>query len=260
MALSSPLLTATALVKQYQPNQVSSVPALHSVSLAVEPGEFVTIMGPSGSGKTTLLNCLSGLDAPTSGTVILDRQTLTGMPEKVSAAIRLHKVGFVFQHPTFLPTLSILDNIVLPGILTGTPRAEVVARARDLMGSTEIADLADRNITQVSGGQLQRAAIFRALINTPAILFGDEPTGALHQTAAGEVLALLADVGRDGTTIVLVTRDVRVAARSHRVLVMIDGEVVSEQHLGQLPNGETDPARLTEREETLSRWLLGAGV
>jgi putative ABC transport system ATP-binding protein len=244
------------LVKNYRAEQATPAPALRGVSLAVQAGDYIAIMGPSGCGKSTLLNCLSGLDSPTSGTVVFDGQELTGLPESKLAAMRLHRIGFVFQHPTFLPTLSVLDNIVLPGFLAGAPRAEVAARARGLAEATGIADLADRNISQVSGGQLQRAAICRALVNTPKIVFGDEPTGALNRTAAGEVLDLLSDTNRDGATIVLVTHDVRVAAHSSRVLAMVDGMIVSEQEFGPLGG----PANLAEREEQLSLRLLEVGA
>ncbi|MDR1449481.1 MAG: ABC transporter ATP-binding protein [Propionibacteriaceae bacterium] len=252
----TPLLTATELAKDYQARAAMPVPALRNVSLAVQPGDCVTIMGPSGCGKTTLLNCLSGLDSPSSGTVVFDGQELTGLPEKTLAAIRLRRIGFVFQHPAFLPALSLLDNIVLPGFLAGSARAEVVARARRLAAATGIADLVDRNISQVSGGQLQRAAICRALVNNPVIVFGDEPTGALNRTAAAEVLGLLSDANRDGATIMLVTHDVRVAARSRRVLAMADGAIIAEHRFEPL----SDSAGLGAREKQLSSWLPGVGL
>ncbi|PRI11710.1 ABC transporter ATP-binding protein [Leucobacter massiliensis] len=257
---SGPLLTARALRKHYRSGSSAASPALDDVSLAIERGEFVTIMGPSGCGKTTLLNCLSGLDAPDSGTVVLDGSALTALTERERSEIRLRRIGFVFQHPTFLPSLSLLDNIVLPGVLAAMPRRDALARAHRLASVTGIDELADRSVSQLSGGQLQRAAICRALINDPVILFGDEPTGALNQAAAAEVLALLSETHRAGATLVLVTHDVRVAARSERVLVMRDGSVVSEQRLGALPEGALGPSEMNEREERLSGWLLGAGV
>ena len=160
------VLSATDLVKEYPVGQTSA-PVLRGIDRSIQAGDYIAIMGPSGSGKTTLLNCLSSLDAPTSGRVVLDGQELTAVSESERAAIRLRRIGFVFQHPTFLANLNLLDNIVLPGYLAGHPRADVAKRALELVEAMGVADLCERTITQASGGQLQRVAICRALINAP---------------------------------------------------------------------------------------------
>jgi len=250
------LLTTHNLTKDYSFGQVETVHVLKGIDLTINKGDYVAVMGPSGSGKTTLLNCLSGLDTPTTGTVTLAGCDLSTFSESRRTAMRLHQIGFVFQQPTFLATLNLLDNIILPGYLSGSPRPIAAARGRDLMVTMGISDLADRNTAQVSGGQLQRAAICRALINDPTVIFGDEPTGALNQTAARDVLHILDHINADGTTLILVTHDPRVAAHTRRVLVLTDGSFIAEQDLGPCFN-LTD---LPRREERLARWLLDIGV
>jgi len=249
------VLSATDLVKEYPVGQTSA-PVLRGIDRSIQAGDYIAIMGPSGSGKTTLLNCLSSLDAPTSGRVVLDGQELTAVSESERAAIRLRRIGFVFQHPTFLANLNLLDNIVLPGYLAGHPRADVAKRALELVEAMGVADLCERTITQASGGQLQRVAICRALINAPVVVFGDEPTGALNQATAREVLDILDRINKAGSTLVLVTHDPRVAAHATRVLVMSDGQFIAEQGLGPW----SDASQLPRREEALSRWLLDIGI
>jgi len=214
-------------------------------------------MGPSGSGKSTLLYNICGMDRMTSGEVTFNGRELAGLSEPELATLRLTEMGFIFQQIHLLRNLSIFDNIVLSGYLAnGRDRSEVNATARELMQRTGIEELADNAITQASGGQLQRVGICRALINNPEIIFGDEPTGALNSRASAEIMDLLEEVNRAGTTVMLVTHDVRVAARTHRVLLMKDGNVVSEKALGAM----SDPGAITAREEELSAWLLEMGV
>jgi len=209
------ILQATAVTKDYSGRTGVGNRVLRGVDLAVEAGQFVAVMGPSGSGKTTLLNILSGMDRPTSGSVSVSGHDISAMTEKDLAALRLRRLGFVFQSPHLMRTLSLLDNVVLPGFLAGDePRAEIVARGRALMDDMGIADLAKSDVTQVSGGQLQRAGICRALINEPEILIGDEPTGALNSAAAAQILDILDRVRSRGTTVVLVTHDPAVAVRA----------------------------------------------
>ena len=197
------ILQATAVTKDYSGRTGVGNRVLRGVDLAVEAGQFVAVMGPSGSGKTTLLNILSGMDRPTSGSVSVSGHDISAMTEKDLAALRLRRLGFVFQSPHLMRTLSLLDNVVLPGFLAGDePRAEIVARGRALMDDMGIADLAKSDVTQVSGGQLQRAGICRALINEPEILIGDEPTGALNSAAAAQILDILDRVRSRGTTVV----------------------------------------------------------
>ena len=186
-------------------------------------------MGPSGSGKSTLLHCLSGMDRPDAGSVLLGGTDITSLNEKELAALRLTRFGFVFQQAHLMTTLCLLDNIVLPGFLAGLrPRSEVTSRGEELMERMGIADLAASGVTEVSGGQLQRAGICRALINDPGIVFADEPTGALNSATALQILDLLGEIHASGTTLVMVTHDTQVAARADRVLVLVDGRIMED--------------------------------
>ena len=226
---------------------------LDGVSVEVNAGEFVAVMGPSGSGKSTLLFALSGMDAVDSGSVRFDGVDLARLDDNALADMRRTKMGFVFQQPTLLKNLNILDNIILPAVRNGkSSRAQVTAKANKLMEKTGIAGLAMRDITQASGGQLQRVGICRALMSDPQIIFGDEPTGALNSTAANEIMALLADIHRSGVTILLVTHDVRVAAKTERVLFILDGKIAGEHRPGVYEEATDD---LKAREENLTAWL-----
>lgn len=205
---------------------------LNGVSVEIFQGEFVSVMGPSGSGKSTLMFALSGMDSVDGGTVFFAGKDLSALREKELADIRRTRMGFVFQQPTLLKNLNILDNIILPS-MRGNRRnaAKLTEKARALMKKTGIAELEKRNITQVSGGQLQRAGICRALMGNPAIIFGDEPTGALNSTSAQEIMSILAGINEDGTAVMLVTHDAKVAAQTERILFMRDGAIVSEMRL-----------------------------
>ena len=237
---------------------------LHGIDLRVDHGDFVAIMGPSGSGKSTLLYCLSGMDTIDDGNVALrhpepvdgepDEVELTKLSQRELAALRLSTMGFIFQQVHLLRNLTILDNVVLPGV-TATPhdRNAVVTRARELLSRVGIAELADRDITQVSGGQLQRAAIARALINSPELVFGDEPTGALNAATASEIMDLLAEVNAEGRTVVLVTHDPVVAARCRRVVVLRDGLVDGDL---RRTGNETDQ----QWADNLAGWLIAHGT
>ncbi len=233
--------------------------ALRGIDIDIDRGDFVAIMGPSGSGKSTLLYCLSGMDPVTDGTVTLhdgdaDSVEVTALRQRDLAELRLTRMGFVFQQVHLLRNLTILDNVVLPGF-TASPdeREAVVARARELLELVGIGELADREITQASGGQLQRAAIARALINSPDLVFGDEPTGALNASMAAEIMDLLVQVNREGRTVVLVTHDVNVAARANRVVVLRDGEIDGDL---RRDDSQTDD----QWAESLAGWLTSHGT
>ena len=244
---SQPVLRAQHLSKSYHS------PVLRDLDVGIEPGQFVAIMGPSGSGKSTLLHCLSGMDRPSAGSVLLGDTEITTMSEKELAALRLTRFGFVFQQAHLMTTLCLLDNIVLPGFLAGLrPRPEVTARGEELMKRMGIAELAASSVTEVSGGQLQRAGICRALINDPGIVFADEPTGALNSATALQILDLLGQVHASGTTLVMVTHDAQVAVRADRVLVLVDGRIVEDLSLGRYEEAEA-PSRLTTVTEALQR-------
>ena len=245
-----PALRARGLSKSYRS------PVLDNLDLDIEQGQFVAIMGPSGSGKSTLLHCLSGMDRPTDGSVLLGDTEMTTLSEKELAALRLTRFGFVFQQAHLMATLCLLDNIVLPGFLAGLrPRSEVTARGEELMERMGIAELAASGVTEVSGGQLQRAGICRALINDPGIVFADEPTGALNSATALQILDLLGQVHASGTTLVMVTHDARVAARADRVLVLVDGSIAEDLALG-----EYEEARAAQRLSTVSEALQRRSV
>ncbi len=222
------------------------VRVLDGVDIEIAKGEFVAVMGPSGSGKSTLLFALSGMDSITSGSVRFGDTELSTLCENERADVRRTRMGFVFQQPTMLKNLNLLDNIILPSAQGGKQdRARLVQKAKALMKKTGIAGLENREITEVSGGQLQRAGICRALMNAPELLFADEPTGALNSKSAEAIMGLLTDIHQEGTAILLVTHDAKVAACADRVLFTKDGQIVSELAL-QKGGGESGEAR-TER-------------
>jgi len=251
------LLESQQLCKSFVLGNDNEYTVLSDIDLTIESGEFVSVMGPSGSGKSTLLYNISGMDRAKSGRVLFNGQDITVLSEEELSKVRLTGMGFVFQHIHLLKNLSIFDNVVLSAYLAREDSRDVIdQRAEALMEQVGIAHLADNDITQASGGQLQRVGICRALINNPDILFGDEPTGALNSKAASEIMDLLAEINKSGTTIMLVTHDVRVAAMTERVLFMLDGQIVSEKYLGRPSQNGADRK---EREESLSGWLTELG-
>jgi putative ABC transport system ATP-binding protein len=198
--------------------------ALNDVSVSIAANEFVSVMGPSGSGKSTLLFALSGMDTLDKGRVCINGASLYDMNEDEAADYRRKKMGFVFQHPTMLPSLDILDNIIFPSYEEcRKDRSKLTQKARDLMKLAGIEEIENRKITEVSGGQLQRASICRAVLHNPDILFGDEPTGALNSKTSEEILDLFELLNENGMTILLVTHDAKVSARAERVIFMKDG-------------------------------------
>lgn len=217
------------------------IKALNEVNVEIAKGEFVAVMGPSGSGKSTLLFALSGMDDITGGSVKFDDMELSKLRENTLADIRKRKMGFVFQQPTMLKNLNILDNIILPAEYKGKKDSrKLTQKAKELMKKTGISGLESRDTTEVSGGQLQRAGICRALMNEPEILFADEPTGALNSRAAEEIMELLVDINKEGTAILLVTHDSKVAARADRILFTKDGNIVSELSLQKFSDKDID--------------------
>lgn len=205
---------------------------LKGIDINIQVGEFVTIMGKSGSGKSTLLNILSTLDTPSEGEVYFEDVKIDNLSDDDSSKLRRESFGFVFQLPKMVKNLSILDNILLPSLQYKNDRKSATQSATNLMQKIGIENIADKKISQVSGGQLQRAGICRALINNPKILFADEPTGALDSGTTKDVLNLFSTFHKEGKTIVMVTHDINVAATSQRVLFMKDGLLIHDISLG----------------------------
>jgi putative ABC transport system ATP-binding protein len=203
---------------------------LRQVNLSIAPREFVAIMGPSGSGKTTLLGLLAGLDRPTRGTVVLDGVDLGSLSEDARARLRAEKIGFVFQTFQLMPTLTALENVLVPIELRGGGDGRASeARARELLGRVGLGDRTDHYPTQLSGGEQQRVGLARAFAADPKILFADEPTGSLDADTGRAVIDLLVQLNRDaGTTLVLVTHDAALAARATRVIRIAGGAIVSD--------------------------------
>jgi putative ABC transport system ATP-binding protein len=221
---------------------------LHNISFEIKKGDFAAIMGPSGSGKSTLLYSISGMDSISGGSVLFERTDISHMQEDELSLFRLNKMGFVFQNAQMLKNLSIFDNITLPGLVAKKESADKIRkRAMELMKKMEIGEIENRDIREVSGGQLQRASICRAMINKPEILFLDEPTGALNSAATDQVLSILEYLNNDGMTIMTVTHDPRVAARAKKVLYIRDGQIA----------GCKEFAEHEIRERELDKWLRG---
>lgn len=230
---------------------------LKNVSFAVEDGEMVAIMGPSGSGKSTLLYAVSGMDSATSGNVLFEGRDLTRLNNKNLATLRLDEMGFIFQQMYMMKNLTILDNIVLPAMeskKTEESKKDKIERGEELMRKLGIIEVADNDINEVSGGQLQRACICRSMINKPKVLFADEPTGALNRTASNEVMEELVKLNQEGTTIMMVTHDVKVAAKCSRVLYIVDGNIK-----GEYISPEESDVQEKDRERRLNNWLMELG-
>ncbi|MDR2889981.1 MAG: ABC transporter ATP-binding protein [Lachnospiraceae bacterium] len=214
----------------------NKVQALERVSFTVEKGEYVAIMGESGAGKTTLLNILATLDKPTAGQVNINGTNVSAIKEKEICAYRRDHFGFVFQDFNLLDTLSLRDNIYLPMVLAGGQLSLMEERIRPLAQKLSIGDLLEKYPYEVSGGQKQRAAIARALITQPQIIFADEPTGALDSKAADRLLRLFGEINREGQTILMVTHSIRAASHADRVLFIKDGGVFNQVYRGNLNN------------------------
>ena len=228
---------------------------LKDINFTINDGEMVAVMGPSGSGKSTLLYQVSGMDHSDSGEVWMDGTEICTLSEDNRAKIRLSQMGFVFQQMNMLKNLTLLDNIMLPASRLNkgkSSRQEIEQRARMLLGKMGIEELAERKITEVSGGQLQRACICRSMMNQPKILFADEPTGALNQSAAQGVMEEFTRLNKENTTIFMVTHDSKIAARCGRILYLLDGSIKGELSLEKILEEK-------DREERVKQWLAEMG-
>jgi len=223
------IIRALDVVKTYDTGY-SEVPALRGVSLAVERGEMVAIMGPSGCGKTTLLNCLSGLDDVNSGQVFVAGTDIATLGDNAKTEYRARNMGFIFQVYDLLPVLSTVENAELPLLVSGVSARRAREQAMAALELVHLADWARHRPAELSGGQRQRVAVARALANQPAIIWADEPTGALDSTNAEDIMSLLSQVNRQNRqTIVMVTHDARMAAHAARIIYMVDGLIVDEK-------------------------------
>jgi ABC-type lipoprotein export system ATPase subunit len=205
----------------------TAVHALNGVSLQIKKGEFVAIMGPSGCGKSTLLHVLGGLDVLSSGEIYLDDEPIHDMNEAGLTRLRRTKIGFIFQFFNLLPTLTVEENIRLPGLLQNLPAEKIENRCAELLAAVGMEHRAKHRLHQLSGGEMQRAALGRALLTSPGVLLADEPTGNLDSEASAKVVKLFREIGeKQGTTIVMVTHSRDIAASAHRMVEMRDGKVV----------------------------------
>ena len=245
-------LSKTYIVNKRQNN------VLKNVNFAVDEGEMIAVMGPSGSGKSTLLYTVSGMDSMTAGEVLFCGKELSKMSDKEMSAMRLNEMGFVFQQMYMLKNLTVLDNIILPAMQAKskeTKHKEIVERGQNLMRKLDIIEIADNDINEVSGGQLQRACICRSIINNPKIIFADEPTGALNKQSADEVMDEFVKLNDEGTTIMVVTHDIKVAAKCKRIMYIVDGNIKGEYYLDKCKS----TSQMREREKALNNWLLEMG-
>ncbi len=252
------VLQAKSLCKTYIVNKRQNN-VLKNIDLVINEGEMVAVMGPSGSGKSTLLYCVSGMDRVTAGEVYFCGRNITELDDNSLSELRLDEMGFIFQQMYMMKNLSVLDNIILPAVKskkTKESRRQITDRGLALMRRLGIIEVSGNDINEVSGGQLQRACICRSMINSPKMIFADEPTGALNRSSSDEVMNELLSLNNDGTTIMCVTHDPKVAARCSRVLYLVDGGVVGELEQGHFKGGDKE---LRDRERYLNNWLMEHG-
>ncbi|MDR1548348.1 MAG: ABC transporter ATP-binding protein [Hungatella sp.] len=215
------ILKTVKLSKSYGIAQI-----LNDINFNMNQGDYVAVMGPSGAGKSTFMHMISGMDRPTSGQVYIGENELAGMNDKETADLRLKKIGMVFQQPSLLPTLNLIDNIMLPAyLLHEEPAVIIYERAVKLLTLFGMADKEKASVNTLSGGQMQRGCIARALINNPSMLFADEPTGALNSSATNQILQVLKTVNNNGTAILMVTHDIKVAAKAKKIVYFFDGTI-----------------------------------
>ena len=227
------MVEARGVEKTYAAGGVR-VHALRGVDLLIPRGEMVAVMGPSGCGKTTLLNCLSGLDEFDGGEVLVGGESISGMSDRKRTRFRAQKMGFIFQTYNLIPVLSAVENVELPLLVAGAKPKEARRRAHAALETVGVPEQANKRPAEMSGGQQQRVTVARSLVNEPAIVWADEPTGALDSETSGEIVDLLVRLNREhGQTFVLVTHDAAVAARAHRTIRMRDGLIQGDEHNGE---------------------------
>jgi putative ABC transport system ATP-binding protein len=220
------IVRATDVARVY-PTGAAAVSALDGVTLEVRRGEFLAVMGPSGSGKSTLLNILAGLERPTRGVIVVDGADLSAMDEVALASYRREKVGMIFQAFNLLPRYRVVENVALPLLFAGVPLDKRLERARAVLDRLGMGPRADHRPSQLSGGEMQRTAIARALVTEPSLLLADEPTGNLDSANGEALLALITELHTRGQTVVLVTHDAGIASHAQRTIRMRDGRIVN---------------------------------
>ena len=230
--MAETLIDLRHIYKTYDEGGRVPVPVLTDVSLRVEEGEYLAIMGPSGSGKSTLMNIIGCLDLPTEGEFYLGGEDVLKMNENAVADLRNRMVGFVFQNFNLLPRETALENVALPLLYAGVPRAERVRRAAEALESVGLGDRMEFLPTQLSGGQRQRVAIARAMINRPHVLLADEPTGALDTASGRQVMELFEALNAEGMTVVMITHAPEIAERARRIIRILDGQISEEGGAG----------------------------
>ncbi|MBP5782393.1 MAG: ABC transporter ATP-binding protein [Bacteroidales bacterium] len=205
------------------------VNALRGVSLTVKKNEFVALMGPSGSGKSTLMNIIGCLDTPTSGRYFINGKDVSNISDDALADIRNNEIGFIFQTFNLLPRSTALENVMLPQIYAGVPKSERIKNAKETLAKVGLADRMEHHPSELSGGQKQRVATARALINNPSIILADEPTGALDTKTSLEIMKLLEDIHDAGNTVIIITHEEDIALHAHRIIRLVDGQIVSDE-------------------------------
>ena len=245
---SGPIIEALDVVKTYDTGRLQ-VQALRGVNLTINRGEMVAIMGPSGCGKTTLLNCLSGLDEIDSGRISVEGVDLSTMSDDKKTEHRAHRMGFVFQFYNLLPVLSAVENVELPLLVSGVSAKDARHKATDALEIVHLVPWAAHKPAELSGGQRQRVTIARALVNQPAIVWGDEPTGDLDSQNAAEIMQLLIELNQThNQTFVLVTHDPGIAQRTRRIIRMQDGQIISDEPVGDGKAASAAAAAQTQTE------------
>ena len=227
-AMNTEVIKLIDIVRNYQVG-TEFVYALRKVSLTIHRGEFVALMGPSGSGKSTLMNLVGCLDTPNSGHYWLNHKDVSQLDDNALAEIRNAEIGFVFQTFNLLPRSSALENVMLPQIYAGIPKAQRIERAKECLTDVKLEDRMHHKPNELSGGQRQRVAVARALVNKPSIILADEPTGNLDSKTSHEIMGLIEHIHKAGNTIVLVTHEEDIAKHAHRIVRLLDGEIYSDE-------------------------------